>query len=198
MSNPPAPWRAVPAFRPRCRATARTRRRRAGWCRERSVIAETSNAPFAAGSAAAECATRRRGEATSIDSSHACGAGLPPRAALLREGGRHRIVAADAARRCRRIREATMRSRRDALKLFGACALGALAPHAFRAAHAQNEPITMDGHAHIINRVYWEGIDAWQEQPGIGWDYARARKAGVNCVIDNIGTYGAWNYNYSP
>src|SRR6185369_652522 len=36
------------------------------------------------------------------------------------------------------------------------------------------------------------------EQPGIGWDYARARKAGVNCVIDNIGTYGYWNYNYSP
>ena len=31
-----------------------------------------------------------------------------------------------------------------------------------------------------------------------GWDYARARKAGVNCVIDNIGTYGYWNYNYSP
>ena len=56
----------------------------------------------------------------------------------------------------------------------------------------------MDGHVHIINRVYWEGIDAWQEQPGIGWDYARARKAGVNCVIDNIGTYGYWNYNYSP
>jgi len=59
-------------------------------------------------------------------------------------------------------------------------------------------PLLMDGHVHIINRVYWEGIDAWQEQPGIGWDYARARKAGVNCVIDNIGTYGAWNYNYSP
>jgi hypothetical protein len=65
-------------------------------------------------------------------------------------------------------------------------------------AQAQNAPIMMDGHVHIINRVYWEGIDAWQEQPGIGWDYARARKAGVNCVIDNIGTYGAWNYNYSP
>ena len=35
----------------------------------------------------------------------------------------------------------------------------------------------MDGHVHIINRVYWEGIDVWQPQPGIGWDYARARKA---------------------
>jgi membrane dipeptidase len=91
-------------------------------------------------------------------------------------------------------------SRRDALKLFGAGAFGALAPQAFGAAAlAQGgPPLLMDGHVHIINRVYWEGIDAWQEQPGIGWDYARARKAGVNCVIDNIGTYGAWNYNYSP
>jgi membrane dipeptidase len=89
-------------------------------------------------------------------------------------------------------------SRRDALKLLGAGAL--MAPQAFGVpALAQGgPPLVMDGHVHIINRVYWEGIDAWQEQPGIGWDYARARKAGVNCVIDNIGTYGAWNYNYSP
>jgi membrane dipeptidase len=93
------------------------------------------------------------------------------------------------------------RSRRDALKLFGAAAFGAVMPHALGASAAQAQsgpPLLMDGHVHIINRVYWEGIDAWQEQPGIGWDYARARKAGVNCVIDNIGTYGAWNYNYSP
>ncbi len=90
------------------------------------------------------------------------------------------------------------RSRRGALKLFGATALGAALPHALggSAARAQSgPPLLMDGHVHIINRVYWEGIDAWQEQPGIGWDYARARKAGVNCVIDNVGTYGAWNYN---
>lgn len=91
-------------------------------------------------------------------------------------------------------------SRRDALKLFGGAALGAAMPGAFggSSAQAQTPQIMMDGHVHIINRVYWEGIDAWQEQPGIGWDYARAKKAGVNCVIDNIGTYGAWNYNYSP
>lgn len=94
-----------------------------------------------------------------------------------------------------------MQSRRDALKLFGAGALGAMVPNVLgtSAALAQGgPPLLMDGHVHIINRVYWEGIDAWQEQPGIGWDYARARKAGINCVIDNIGTYGAWNYNYSP
>jgi len=91
-----------------------------------------------------------------------------------------------------------IQSRREALKLFGAGALGAMTPSLGPSAQAQNAPIVMDGHVHIINRVYWEGIDAWQEQPGIGWDYARARKGGINCVIDNIGTYGAWNYNYSP
>ena len=93
-----------------------------------------------------------------------------------------------------------MPSRRDALQLIGAGALGAMAPAlGASAASAQGAPpLLMDGHVHIINRVYWEGIDAWTEQPGIGWDYARARKAGVNCVIDNVGTYGYWNYNYSP
>ena len=72
-----------------------------------------------------------------------------------------------------------MPSRRDALKLIGAGALGAMAPAlGASAASAQGAPpLLMDGHVHIINRVYWEGIDAWQEQPGIGWDYARARKA---------------------
>ena len=58
------------------------------------------------------------------------------------------------------------RSRRDALKLFGTTALGAAMPGAFvPSAQAQSgPPLMMDGHVHIINRVYWEGIDAWQEQ----------------------------------
>jgi membrane dipeptidase len=58
-------------------------------------------------------------------------------------------------------------------------------------------PVLMDGHVHAINRVYWEKIDTWEPHEG-GWDFARARAAGVNCVIDDIGTYGAWNYNYTP
>lgn len=57
--------------------------------------------------------------------------------------------------------------------------------------------IVMDGHVHVVNRIYWEGIDPWQPTKQ-GWDYARARAAGVNCIIDNIGTYGYWNYNYTP
>ncbi len=66
------------------------------------------------------------------------------------------------------------------------------------AAAADDAPeIVMDGHVHIVNRIYWEGIDPWQPTK-VGWDYARARAAGVNCIIDNIGAYGYWNYNYTP
>jgi membrane dipeptidase len=42
----------------------------------------------------------------------------------------------------------------------------------------------------------------WRKAPDRPWpphdggsDYARARVAGVNWIIDNIGTYGYWNYN---
>jgi len=93
----------------------------------------------------------------------------------------------------------SIQSRRDALKLIGAAALGAAAPTVLATtAQAQTPTLMMDGHVHIINRVYWEGIDVWQPQGGLGADYARAKAAGVNCVVDNIGTYGYWNYNYSP
>jgi microsomal dipeptidase-like Zn-dependent dipeptidase len=57
--------------------------------------------------------------------------------------------------------------------------------------------LLMDGHVHVTNRVYWEKADLWQPRDA-GWDYARARASGVNCIIDNLGTYGAWNYNYTP
>jgi membrane dipeptidase len=59
--------------------------------------------------------------------------------------------------------------------------------------------IVMDGHVHVTNRIYWEGIDPWQPNtPGGGWDFARAKTGGVNCIIENIGTYAAWNYDYTP
>jgi len=67
-------------------------------------------------------------------------------------------------------------------------------------ANGADVPVLMDGHVHVTNRIYWEKIDAW-EPSGSGydhWDYAQARAAGVNCIIDIVGTYGAWNYNYSP
>ncbi|MBV9792728.1 MAG: membrane dipeptidase [Actinobacteria bacterium] len=57
--------------------------------------------------------------------------------------------------------------------------------------------IVADGHVHITNRVYWEGIDPWQPQP-FGFDYARAAASGVNVVIENVAPYGFRNFNYTP
>jgi membrane dipeptidase len=56
-------------------------------------------------------------------------------------------------------------------------------------------PLLMDGHVHMTNRVYWEGIDPWKPQPVGDFDYARARQAGVNVVIENIAPYGYNTYN---
>jgi membrane dipeptidase len=58
-----------------------------------------------------------------------------------------------------------------------------------------SSPLLVDGHAHITNRVYWEGIDPWKPQPVGDWDYARARQSGVNVVIENIAPYGYNTYN---
>ena len=55
--------------------------------------------------------------------------------------------------------------------------------------------LLMDGHVHITNRVYWEGIDPWKPQRTGDWDYARARQAGVNVVVENIAPYGYNTYN---
>jgi membrane dipeptidase len=55
--------------------------------------------------------------------------------------------------------------------------------------------ILADGHVHITNRVYWEGIDPWKPQAVGQFDYARARAGGVNLVIENIAPYGYNTYN---
>ena len=96
------------------------------------------------------------------------------------------------------------RSRRAFLTSAGAGALAAAgAAIAGKTALAQvtapppGPPILMDGHVHITTRVYWEKIDPWKPQ-ATGWDYARARAAGVNVVIENLGTYGYWGYNQTP
>jgi len=52
--------------------------------------------------------------------------------------------------------------------------------------------IVIDGHVHVTNRVYWEGIDPWQPR-AFGFDYARAFGSGVNVVIENIAPYGYGN-----
>ena len=51
-------------------------------------------------------------------------------------------------------------------------------------------PLLMDGHVHITNRVYDEGIDPWKAQRTGLWDSARARQGGTNVVIENIASYG--------
>lgn len=56
-------------------------------------------------------------------------------------------------------------------------------------------PLLMDGHTHITNRVYWEGIDPWTPQSVGMFDYARARRGGVNVVFENISPYGYEDYN---
>lgn len=53
----------------------------------------------------------------------------------------------------------------------------------------------MDGHTHITNRVSWEHIDPWTPQRVGPWDYARAKSAGVNVVIETIAPYGYQAYN---
>jgi hypothetical protein len=79
-------------------------------------------------------------------------------------------------------------SRRHALALLGGA--GALATSSRSWAQTPATPqILMDGHVHITNRVYWEHIDPWLPNTSdAGWDYGRARAAGVNCIIDNLGT----------
>ncbi len=92
------------------------------------------------------------------------------------------------------------RTRRDVLHggaLGAAAVLADRAGFASKAFAADSPEIIMDGHVHITNRIYWEGIDPWTPTQQ-GWDFARARAAGVNCIIDNLGPYGYWNYNYTP
>jgi membrane dipeptidase len=98
---------------------------------------------------------------------------------------------------------ASGQTRRDILRWGVASAaatagLPALPRWTASAAAADGDPdIVMDGHVHITNRIYWEGIDPWKPTQQ-GWDFARAKAAGVNCIIDNLGPYGYWNYNYTP
>jgi len=57
--------------------------------------------------------------------------------------------------------------------------------------------LIVDGHVHITNRVYWEGIDPWIPQAQ-GFDFARAAECGVGVVIENVAPYGFSTYNQTP
>lgn len=107
-------------------------------------------------------------------------------------------------------------NRREALRTFGVGALAAAGTSLSSPALAQTEAsdetqpggqrpsrrrgrILMDGHVHVTNKTFWLGIDTWKPSPaGTGWDYLRAKQAGVNVIIENFGTYGYWSYNVTP
>lgn len=58
--------------------------------------------------------------------------------------------------------------------------------------------LIVDGHVHITNAVYIQGIDPWKVQTTGTFDYARARQGGLNVAFENIyidDKYG--NYNYA-
>ena len=66
------------------------------------------------------------------------------------------------------------------------------------AAALHREAIVVDGHVHITNRVYWEGIDPWQVQPTGLWDYARAKQGGLDVVVAQVYLEDPYNnYNYA-
>jgi membrane dipeptidase len=61
-----------------------------------------------------------------------------------------------------------------------------------------DDAIVVDGHKHIINRVYWERIDPWQPQPTGLDDFARSRQGGLDVAIEQVWIDNSYaNYNYS-
>jgi membrane dipeptidase len=62
---------------------------------------------------------------------------------------------------------------------------------------ASGPPVVVDGHTHIINRIYWEHIDPWQPQP-FGFDFARAFASGVNVIVEDVAPYGYANFDRTP
>jgi membrane dipeptidase len=66
------------------------------------------------------------------------------------------------------------------------------------AAALHDDAIVVDGHKHITNRVYWEGIDPWRvQQTGLD-DYARSRQGGLDVAIEQVWIDNPYNnYNYA-
>jgi membrane dipeptidase len=48
------------------------------------------------------------------------------------------------------------------------------------------DAIVVDGHVHLTNAVYVQGIDPWVPQPTGGFDFARAVEGGLNVVVDHL------------
>lgn len=66
------------------------------------------------------------------------------------------------------------------------------------AADVHSDAIVIDGHVHITNRVFWEGIDPWQAQTTGLWDFARAKQGGLDVVVEQVYLEDLFNnYNYA-
>ena len=60
------------------------------------------------------------------------------------------------------------------------------------------DAIVVDGHVHITNRVFSEGIDPWEVHETGLWDYARAKQGGLDVVIEQVYLEDPYNnYNYA-
>ena len=58
--------------------------------------------------------------------------------------------------------------------------------------------LVVDGHVHLINAVFNQGIDPWQPQKTGTFDYARAQQGGLDVVVEQLYVEDAYNrYNYT-
>lgn len=66
------------------------------------------------------------------------------------------------------------------------------------AAKLHKESIVVDGHVHVISRVFHEGIDSWKPQKTGLIDFARAQQGGVKVIIHALYIEDPYNrYNYT-
>ena len=64
------------------------------------------------------------------------------------------------------------------------------------ASRLHQESLVIDGHVHIINRVFYEGIDPWKVQVTGLQEYARSKQGGVDAVIEHLYVDDGYN-NYN-
>ena len=61
-----------------------------------------------------------------------------------------------------------------------------------------DELIVVDGHVHMTNSVFHQGIDPWKPQSVGTFDYARAEQGGLDVAIEHLYIEDAYNkYNYT-
>ena len=61
-----------------------------------------------------------------------------------------------------------------------------------------DELIVVDGHVHMINSVFHQGIDPWSVQSIGSFDYARAKEGGLDVAVEHLYIEDAYNkYNYT-